>query len=153
MMWQPTTYALLSLLASAIPAVIGSYAWRRRGKPGATMMALIFWVLALWGILYAAQLGARSGSLVNTLHELQSAVLVLAPPLWLVFVLQYTGRTGWLTRGFLAMLSFVPAAALVLIFTNEDHGLMWSSEVGRRIQPAAGQMLLLAASSTDPGSG
>ena len=144
MMWQPNTYALISLLASAIPAVVGSYAWRRRGKPGATVMALILWTLALWGILYAAELGARSGSLVSTLHELQSAVLILAPPLWLVFVLQYTGRTGWLTWGFLAMLWSVPVVTLALVFTNEDHGLMWASEGVRRVRPAADQILLLA---------
>ncbi|QIN80391.1 diguanylate cyclase [Rubrobacter marinus] len=114
-------------MASAIPAVVGAYAWRRRGKPGATTLALLLWLLALWGLLYALELGARDASLVNTLHGLQSSVLVLAPPLWFVFVLRYTGRVGWLTRGFLALIFAVPATTLALVATNRLHGLVWTA--------------------------
>ncbi len=73
---------------------------------------------------------------MDVLHALQSAVLVLTPPLWLVLVLQYTGRVGWLTRAFLALLFAVPAATLALIATNEHHGLVWASEGVRETAPA-----------------
>ena len=133
MTWQLTSYAFMSVCASTIPAVVGSYAWRRRGKPGAATLALLLWILALWGLLYAVELGAQGPGLNGTLHELQSAVLVLAPPMWLVFVLQYTGRVRWLTRGFLALLFAIPATTLALIATNEGHGLVWVSEEVRRV--------------------
>jgi hypothetical protein len=45
-------------------------------------------------------------------------------PVWLVFVLQYTGRASWLTIPFRALLFAVPLATLDLIATNEDHGLI-----------------------------
>ncbi len=112
--------------------MIGSYAWSRRGKSGAATLALLLWVLALWGILYAVELGVRTDSTADTLYKLQSVVLVLAPPLWLVFVLQYTGRMSWLTRGFLALLFVVPAATLALIATNGDHELVWTSGGARK---------------------
>ena len=135
MIWQPTTYALISLLASLIPAAVGAYAWRRRGRSGATALALLLWILSARGLLYAVELGARDGSLVLALHALGSAILVLAPPLWLVFVLQYTGRVGRLTWGSLALLFALPAATLTLIATNADHGFVWGSEATRGVRP------------------
>ena len=135
MIWQPTTYALISACASIIPAVVGFYAWSRRGKQGAAALALLLWALALWGLLYAAELGARDASLLGTVHELRTAVLVLTPPLWLVFVFQYTGRVGWLTWSFLALIYAVPAATLALMATNEEHGLVWASEGVREAGP------------------
>lgn len=126
---------MISVGASAVPAVVGFHAWRRRGKPGAAALALLLWILALWGLIYAVEVGVRDGSLVDTLHELQTAVLVLAPPLWLVFVFQYTGRVSLLTWGFLALLFVVPATTLALIATNEDHGLVWTLEGGGKFDP------------------
>jgi diguanylate cyclase (GGDEF)-like protein/PAS domain S-box-containing protein len=115
--------------------LIGAYAWGRRGKPGAATLALLLWLLALWGLLYAVELGARDGTLVRTLYEARSAVMVLAPPLWLVFVLRYTGRVGWLTRPFLALLYAVPVVTLALMATNGSHGLVWASERVREAGP------------------
>jgi PAS domain-containing protein len=43
-------------------------------------------------------------------------------------VLRYTGRVGWLTRPFLALLYAVPVVTLVLMATDGDHGLVWASE-------------------------
>ncbi len=99
-------------------------------------------MLALWGLLYAVELGALDGPLASTLQKARFAVLVLAPPLWLVFTLQYTGRVGWLTRGFLALLFAVPAATLALIATNGEHELVWITEGAREAGPGTGAMVL-----------
>ena len=131
--WQPTSHALISLVASLIPALVGSYAWQRRGKAGAATLAALMWLFALWGFLYVAELGMQSADAVGALYEVRSAVFLGVAPLWLVFVLRYTGRERWLTRSFMALLSAVPLATLALIFTNEDHGLVWSSEGIRRV--------------------
>ncbi|MFO7568879.1 MAG: PAS domain S-box protein, partial [Smithellaceae bacterium] len=43
--------------------------------------------------------------------------------LWLIFVLQFTGYTGWITPGRQAALFMIPIITQVMIWTNSLHGL------------------------------
>ena len=52
--------------------------------------------------------------------------IVVAPTAWLAFVLQYTGYKLWLTRRTLVLLTILPLLTLLLVFTNETHGLIHS---------------------------
>ena len=135
MSWQPNAHALISLLAALAPALVGLHAWRRRGKPGALSLAALAWLLALWALVYAAELTAGSARAVDSLYAIRAVVMLGVAPLWLIFVLQYTGRDSWLTIPFRALLFTVPLATLALVATNEDHGLMWTSEGVRREGP------------------
>ncbi len=133
--YPPIIYVLITLLGAAVPAGIGYLTWKRRGKPGATALTGLIWLFALWGFLYAVELGAWSSSVVNVLYETRAIVFLAVAPLWSIFVLQYTGREGWLTWPLKALLFAVPLATLVLIFTNEDHGLVWTYEGVREEGP------------------
>ena len=53
--------------------------------------------------------------------------IATVPFAWLAFALQYTGREGRLTGRNLALLSALPLVTLLLAWTNEAHGLIWSS--------------------------
>lgn len=132
--YSPIVYVLISLSGAAVPAAVGYLALGRRGKPGAGTLAALMWLFALWGLVYAVELGAWSGA-VAVLHEFRTVLFLSVAPLWMIFVLQYTGREGWLTLPFKALLFAVPLATLVLIFTNEDHGLVWAYEGAREEGP------------------
>jgi len=69
------------------------------------------------------------------LYKTRAIVFLTVAPLWLILVLQYTGREGWLRWPLKAFLFAVPLATLVLIFTNEDHGLVWTYEEVREEGP------------------
>ncbi len=79
--WQPNAHVLISLVATLIPVVVGSYAWQRRGKPGAAALAVLMWLFAIWGFLYVAELGMQSAAAVETLYEVRSAVFLGVAPL------------------------------------------------------------------------
>ncbi len=49
-----------------------------------------------------------------------------APTLWLAFVLQYTRRAHWLTRRTVVLLVVEPLITLLLVWTNQFHGLVES---------------------------
>lgn len=55
--------------------------------------------------------------------------IVTVPVAWFIFALQYTNRAGGLARRWLLMFCIIPLITLLLVFTNEAHGLIWS-EVG-----------------------
>src|SRR5215203_6678393 len=67
--------------------------------------------------------------LAHTLLAYWRGLLGIAtvPISWLAFALQYTDREGQLTPRNLALLSALPLVTLLLAWTNESHGLVWSS--------------------------
>ena len=56
---------------------------------------------------------------------LQYLGIVVLPAAWFVFALRYTGRWHWVTTRLIALLCVEPVAVLLLVFTNESHGLFW----------------------------
>jgi PAS domain S-box-containing protein len=52
--------------------------------------------------------------------------VVTVPVAWMVFVLEYTGRGAWLMTRNVVLLCFVPVVTLLLDWTNELHGLIFS---------------------------
>jgi len=75
---------------------------------------------------------AHAGQLVSTNLEtkvLFTKALTVVSPLvivpWVVFALGYTGRSRYVTRRNVAILSFLPAVTVVLVVTNPLHQLVW----------------------------
>ena len=60
--------------------------------------------------------------------KVQYIHIVTIAPAWFVFALQYTARRNWFTRSQrnLSLLAVIPVITLILVWTNEAHGLIWS---------------------------
>jgi PAS domain S-box-containing protein len=124
--WQYTPYALPLVAAGAICIVLAIHAWRRRPAPGATIFAVMMLAVADWTVGYALELGSADFSLIVFWAKLEYVGIVAGPLAAMLLALAYTGRTGWLTGRRIAVLSIVPAITLLLVWTNELHGLIWS---------------------------
>ena len=113
-------------MTAALAAGLSVYALRRRGIPGARMAALFMAAVSLWGAAYAVELGATDLASNIFWSKVGYVGIVLVPLSWLGFTMEYTGRGERLDRRTLALLAFLPALTLVLVFTNEWHRLFWS---------------------------
>ena len=80
---------------------------------------------AAWMLGYALELAGVGLAAKVFWNKIQYVGIVIVPTGWLVFTLQYTGHEKWLTRRTLALLSVEPLIILLLVFTNESHGLIW----------------------------
>jgi PAS domain S-box-containing protein len=112
--------------AGAICIVLAIHAWRRRPAPGATIFAVMMLAVADWTIGYALELGSADLSLIVFWAKLEYIGIVAGPLAAMLLALAYTSRTWWLTRRRIAALSIIPAITLLLVWTNELHGLIWS---------------------------
>src|SRR5829696_9839017 len=110
--WRYTLYVLLFFF-------FAFRAWRRRGTPGATALAVLMAAGAVWGVAYALSLAIADPSARMFWGEIRYLGIVAVPLAWFVFTLQYTGREGWVTPRTLTLLAVEPFLALILIFTNE----------------------------------
>src|ERR687893_2277790 len=125
--WRYTLYVIFLSVAAAILVGFALRAWRRRSTLGATALAVLMAAGAVWAVAYAMSLVATEPSMRIFWGEIKYLGIVVVPLSWVIFALQYTGREEWVTRRILALLAVEPAVSLTLIFTNEAHGLFWSS--------------------------
>jgi PAS domain S-box-containing protein len=72
--------------------------------------------VAQYSLAYAFELVSSTFSAALFWDNMVWLGAALAPTLWLVFVLQYTGRAGWLTRRTLALLAVEPLITLLLVW-------------------------------------
>ena len=126
MHWQYNPYVLPLVITAAISAALALSAWRRRPAAGATSFVWLMLAVAEWSLGYALELGTADLPTALFWARVEYLGMVMVPATLLVFVLQYTGREKWLTRRNLALLAIEPLVTLLLVWTNEAHGLIYS---------------------------
>jgi len=139
MIWQPTTYALLSLVAGIISAAIVLAGWRYRSEPAAPAFLGLMAALAGWSLVYGIQVGLPTAGPQLGWQRVALAIGGTIPTLWFLFAVQYTKRDDWLTRPGLAVAAVEPIAFGLLTLTNPVHGLVW-----REATLVPGQAVLLS---------
>jgi hypothetical protein len=115
--------------AGAICIVLAIHAWRRRPAPGAAIFAVMMLAVADWTIGYALELGSANLPLILFWARLEYIGIIAGPVAAMLLALAYTGRTRWLTRRRIATLAIIPAITLLLVWTNDLHGLIWSESL------------------------
>jgi PAS domain S-box-containing protein len=125
MTWLETIYVILMIATAVVSAVLALSAARRRPTPGATPLAVLMLGVAVWSLGYALQLTRTSLPANVFWGNVKYVGIVTIPAAWLCFALQYTGRGFCLTRRNLALLALHPATTLLLVWTNDLHGLIW----------------------------
>lgn len=126
-------YGIFSLLSGAVSIGLAVYLapfWRRFS---ARQLMLLTAASALWSTGYAMELLSSDFSVKLFWVHLEYAGSVWMGMLVFKFIVSISGRTGWLTPFTTLLLFLIPAATLVLVFTNDMHGLMWQQAWIREI--------------------
>jgi diguanylate cyclase (GGDEF)-like protein len=122
--FQLSGYTLLYALASGVSAFAAVFAFRVRRAPGGWWLFLLTVSTAVWSL--ADAFDYSSTTLTAHVTAAQFAYFgSAAPVLFLLFALQYSGRVRGPMRWRAGVLLAVPAASVVLAFTNELHHLVW----------------------------
>ena len=125
MHWQYSSLVLLVTVAT-VATLLTLFAWRRRHAPGTVPFMLLMLSVALWSLAYALELGSPDLETKLLWTKIKYFGVVIAPAAWLFFVLMYTKRKRWLSLPKIVLLAIVPLITLILVWTNNLHGLIWS---------------------------
>lgn len=129
MAWQQTPFTIPLAVATVISLLIGAVAWRHRGRTGAQPLAALMAASAWWAVTYLTAISSTDPAIQVAASKLMYVGIGGVPVAWLVFAAEYTGRLGWLTRRRIGLLLVVPTISVVLVLTNEVHGLIWDTVV------------------------
>jgi PAS domain S-box-containing protein len=129
MLSQYNPYMIPLVIGATVSAACAFYTWRQRhvsGVVGAMPSAVLLLAVAEWSLCYALEIGGTDLAAKVFWAKMKYFGVVAVPVTWLYFAVQYTGRGERLTRRNLTLLAIEPITTLLLIWTNDFHGLMWS---------------------------
>src|SRR5438045_4878588 len=124
MHWQFTPYVIPVAASAIISAALALTARFRRHAPGAIAFGLLMLAVTEYSLGYVLELAHSDLPTALFWDNLEWLGATLAPMLWLIFVLQYTGRGRWLTRRTIVLLTITPLVTLLLVWTNQYHHLL-----------------------------
>jgi len=124
---QDSPYVLPTIGAAVMSVSVIILAWLRRPAPGAKALALLGVAVAWWSTAYALELAHADLEAIKFWVRMEYFGIVIAPVAWLAFAVEYTGRNQWMTRHMKTVLAGVPLITLLLVWTNDAHGLIWSN--------------------------
>ena len=119
-------YINILVAAGIISFLLGLLIVRQRNVNGSGFLAIIFFVLALWTIAAAIEGSAADQATKILWAKIQYIPMVNIMPLLVLFVLSYTERIRKPYPAWVTMFWMIPLFVLVLVWTNEWHGLIWS---------------------------
>jgi signal transduction histidine kinase len=130
--WQISPYTFAATGACVLALGLGVLSWRRRPVPGTAEFAFFAAAVGVWCL--GGAVGFSRADLPGKIlaSKFEYIGVVSAPVLWLLCMAAYTGafRPRWQLAG----LAVIPLITLTLVFSNEQHGLIWSRvEIDRQI--------------------
>ncbi|MBN1485007.1 MAG: PAS domain-containing protein [Chloroflexia bacterium] len=126
MNWPYTPYTIPLLCSALISLSLAIYAWRNRATRGGGMLALLMLMVSIYALGYTAELLSLDLSSKLFWVRVELVGIVVLPVVWLLFILQHTGRERWLTHLLFLPLLAVPLLVLLLSWTNGLHEWVWS---------------------------
>ena len=132
--WQFTPY-LLPVIASAVSAALAFVAWQRRQAPGAIPFCLMMLAVAGWSLAYTLELAGPTLQTAIFWDNVAWLGAASAPTLWLAFALEYTGQVKQFSRRAILLLCIEPVITILLVWTNQFHGLMGTDALSKTRLP------------------
>ncbi len=124
--WSSVTpWALVFGLTGITCTILTIPAWNHRDRPGGAHAAALMVAAAVYSILYAVELQAPTLSQQIVWAKVEYLGVVTLPLAWFFFARSYTGSRRRLSRWVLVTLCAIPIATVIIVATNELHGLFW----------------------------
>ncbi len=120
-------YGLILLASAVISSIISALAWLRRPARGSVPFSVLVLGVAIWSLCDLIELIVESPEAMLFWYGVAYMGIVMVPAMWLVFVLEYTGRDRILTWKNKALLLIEPAAVIAMIWSNPTYSLFWSN--------------------------
>lgn len=118
-----TTIAVIGAVALA---VLGVRIWRRQGTIAGLALAVVLVAVAWWAAAYALEISDDGLAARERWGDLKYVGITLLPAGWIVFVLDYTGRTHLVDRRLVLLLLVEPVLVWTALAIPATHDLVRS---------------------------
>ncbi|MGC9364582.1 MAG: histidine kinase N-terminal 7TM domain-containing protein [Fidelibacterota bacterium] len=112
------------IIAVALSLLTSFYSWQYCSRPEGKALLVLSLSIVWWATLNIFEYGFGDLAVKSIFVKLEYLGIEVAPVAWMIFVAIYTDQGKWLNRRNLFLLAIIPAITVIMIFTNEYHGLM-----------------------------
>ncbi|HEX7432652.1 MAG TPA: histidine kinase N-terminal 7TM domain-containing protein, partial [Anaerolineaceae bacterium] len=126
-MMRANPISIIVFLCGAMSAVNAWVAWRHRATRGSRMFFVFMSSLTVYLLGYSMELASLDLPTMLFWSKIGYLGIFSFPTLFLMFVLQYTGRDKWLKRRNILLLFLIPTLLLIAKFTDDIFHLVYSS--------------------------
>lgn len=114
------------LLGSGLVISITSYLIFKTKGSVVRSFGFVMVAIVLWAITYGLELASPTLEQMLFWINLEYIGISLLPGLWIVFVIKFIGREGWLTVFNIALIFLIPFFTMLLVWTNTYHHLHYA---------------------------
>ena len=125
--WQLTFFFFPLLLGALLSSIFAWLVWRQKTSSASRYLAWLNIAVSLWSLSYIFELGLVNPPAKTFWLQMEYIGITTIPVFWLLFCKQYTKHGKQLSKHITALLFFLPAITLGLVFTNRGHHLIWQS--------------------------
>jgi PAS domain S-box-containing protein len=123
---QPNYLAVLIFMCGVISAVFAWIAWRNRATQGSQLFSIFMVSMTIYALGYSMELASLDLRHMLFWSKIGYLGIFSFPTLFLLFVLQYTGRGRYLTPRNIILLFFIPTLLLITKLTDDTFHLVYS---------------------------
>jgi PAS domain S-box-containing protein len=127
MTYQFSFLAVLLIINACTAIVLAFFGWSRSLNRGARPFALLMLAVGEWSLTRALEAAVVGDAGRIFWAKCQYFGIATVGLLWLVFAIEFSQKKGWLTTKRLVLLGIIPVVTIGMAFTNDLHGLIWSS--------------------------
>lgn len=121
-----TPYGIVFGFITLVMAALALYVWKRRDSPGGLYFSLVLAAASVWAFACMAENLTPDISAKIMFSKLSYLGITTVGPLWLMFVLDYARMDRLLTKKNIVLLLMIPVMTIILVMTNEWHGIIWT---------------------------
>ncbi len=114
-------------ICGLMSAIIAIYAWHNRATRGSKLLSAFMASMTVYVMGYSMELASLNLPSMLFWSKIGYLGIFSFPTLFLIFVLQYTGRDKWLTRRNILLMFLIPTFLLVCKFTDDNFHLVYGN--------------------------
>ena len=127
MHFQYSPYVLPLIAAAIASGWVAVYAWtNRRASGGALALAWLALAITEWAVGYVLEIAGADLLTKMMWGKVQYIGIAAVPVFWLVFAINRTYQSRQVAYRTALLIGLLPIITMILVFTNESHGLIWS---------------------------
>lgn len=127
MTWQINIFAITYFVSAALILAAIVFSFRHIEVRGARYFIYLMHSVEIWTLFIGLEYGVVEPVWKIAFAKIEYIGISTIGLTWLMFALNYSNKQKWLTHRNIALLMIIPAITLLLVFTNELHGLVWPS--------------------------
>jgi hypothetical protein len=122
---KANTISIVVFIFGLMSAFIAVYAWHNRSTRGSKLLSAFMAAMTVYVMGYSMELASLDLPTMLFWSKIGYLGIFLFPTIFLIFVLQYTGREKWLGTRYIILMFLVPTFLLICKYTDDIFHLVY----------------------------